>query len=116
MTSRRQFFGFLAAAPLVAPAVAKEMIGPKYASGFIGEFAFSDWTTLQPMRPLSDGSFVMSMEESEAFMKAINVPSVSFGPIKIPMHEPQQQRIARYGWAIPNRLYGAQINADGDAV
>lgn len=109
MTSRREFFGLLAAAPLVAPAVVKELTQTKHGTltlqferlrGTAEEFGFRDWSAdlnrmaLSPRWPdnqmnyrLADGTKIWAI-----------------GDYKLPPD------------AIPNRLYGAHINADGDAV
>ncbi len=97
MTSRREFFGLLAAAPLVAPAVVKEMAAPgsissgglfpDYTAAFrayqakFRTFRFKDWT------PVGDYQVI--------------------GHVRLPY----ERTIG-----IPNRIYGAQINADGEAI
>jgi hypothetical protein len=103
-TTRRKFFGLLAAAPVVVPTIAKEMAAeisaPRAAWRQIhsGESLWIDGA--RDLRPRYGNVINMSMAESEAFMEALNVPSVSFKELLI----------------VPNRLFGAQINADGDAV
>ncbi len=102
-SSRREFFTLLAAAPLVAPAVVRGMAAPPgissgaaipdYTAAFLAHQAkfrtlrFKDWT--EPVWEWTSGID----EKGRRYTKGREVKAT-----------------------IPNRLYGAQINADGDAV
>ncbi len=106
MTSRRRFFGLLAAAPLVAPALVKEM---------------ATQSTL-PASPYFDPTWLST--------------GLDHGYIPLPRYGQPDAVYSGKGWRwtcrtddeglqsweyvqteeTPNRLYGAQINSDGDAT
>jgi hypothetical protein len=98
MTNRRGFLGLLAAAPLVAPVIAKEMAASQYASGSTFEPLYLDFMKFAPgerlysfgIEPVRDG--LISPNEMR---QMLDLPPIG---------------------DIPNRLYGARINSDGDAV
>ena len=106
MTSRRDFLGLLAASPLVAPVVAKEMAAPASA-----------WS-----RKLVGGEALIGSDIIEGpFL------TTEGGWISVNRRYHGQRR---YTWTavdpgrdcefattdIPNRLYGVSINSDGDAI
>lgn len=110
MTSRREFFGLLAAAPLVAPAVVKELsvamtpnaaraiagFGPIGSSGFVFDemhtYSGNDAGFEQFREMLFEAGVPRSNDKLRALMRSIPP------------------------WDAPNRLYGAYLNADGEAV
>lgn len=102
MTSRRDFLGVLAAAPFVAPA----FVQPRYASG--GTFRLSGMAA-GIVGEDCHGGFVLSPSQSRAFLAAMDQPMTKLGTLNILMRSPSP-------WDAPNRLYGAYINDDGDAV
>lgn len=97
MTSRREFFGLLAAAPLVVPAMAKEL------------------AATSPGAALTIGKDIPIWVEGRALMgcRIIEGPLISGNEINL---------FLRKHWRFasppdpPNRLYGSQINAEGEAV
>lgn len=107
MTSRREFFGLLAAAPIAVPVIAKEMAsavsGPKYAKGlsFVDELHYWRPLRLNPRDcvPLDGRQYSVAEWTTQDGSKILTI-----GDVKLPLS------------TIPNRLYGAQINADGEAV
>lgn len=52
----------------------------------------------------------MADEIRRAWLSSHNAGTVLLLPVDA------TARVPRYGWAIPNRLYGAQINADGEVI
>lgn len=107
MTSRREFFGLLAAAPIAVPVIAKDMAcaaaASKYAMGsaFVDEIHYFKGFRLGPGNVVPIESRQYSVEEWTT-QAGLRVQSV--GDVQLPLS------------TIPNRLYGAQINADGEAV
>ncbi len=105
-SSRREFFTLLAAAPLVAPAVVREMAKPNlsYLSG----------KTVTSILDFDTGH-IFQLADGER----IHWPA-RMGTIKrfegLPMRFAESIDAHKSTDEIPNRLYGAQINADGDAV
>jgi hypothetical protein len=138
MTSRREFFGLLAAAPLVAPAVAKEL-----ASTAMTPNAIRSMAGFTPILPdyfgSSEGETIYYRPMSSGFPVVRNAKPGRYHfekPTHLDMEDGRQ--IYAIGDCVisqlepdvltddpgyyfkplvaPNRLYGAQINADGDAV
>lgn len=101
MTSRREFFGLLAAAPIAVPAIAKAMTEAANTSSlnYIG-LAKGERIWMQPARG------ILRPNEIRRRLGLVEISRPDGKPIRITTEET----------AIPNRLYGAQINADGDAV
>lgn len=110
MQSRRNFLGLLAAAPVIGPAVAKEvMAAPHYASGgwirgYTSSFTVGEagWLGLgTTFDAFSDGS--------------IRAPKLS-----VELMQPAPTRDEPALWSrlfdVPNRIYGTTINSEGDAI
>lgn len=96
MTSRREFFGLLAAVPLVALAIAKEMVAtPSHQISSSFAVAEGEWVEIRQIR----------LEDFRRGIRSVN-------EIR------QMEGLPPIGCVtdVPNRLYGAQINADGEAV
>jgi len=104
MTSRRQFFRLMAAAPIAVPVIAKEMAEAVALSE--SEFAFGTMT-----------DFIVSCDFDTIHTGNVE-RLITFGLPRqrfygeIDVSRDHDFNIA----ATPNRLYGAQINADGEAV
>lgn len=102
--SRRSFFGLLAGLPLIAPAIARSVAGPRYISGIAGEVPLSPLTNADDV-----GELILSRRESRAFELSLTTPR---GP------NPQLVELmrSRPPWQVPNRLFGARVNDEGNAV
>ena len=98
-TTRRKFFGLLAAAPIAAPMIAQDLAKQNYWSG-------RRLTSILDF----DTGHIFQMADGER----INWFPSRMGTIKRLDGKPI--RFAEDDPGIPNRLYGTQINADGDAV
>lgn len=108
MTSRRDFLGIVAAAPFVAPVIAEAVAAPRYATGGLAEGVSLD-TWVGRIAEKNLGEFTLTREQSIAFRAALDAPMVRSGPLAVLMRSLSP-------WEAPNRLHGAYINDDGDAV
>jgi hypothetical protein len=115
MTSRREFFGLLAAAPVAIPAIAKELAAPK---SLLMHFEMSAGELL-PSRDLTRGRYGKLLRVSD------DPPTISINSTR--RRNPYAGGDDSYdaeclAWndrhriRAPNRLFGAYINEDGDAV
>lgn len=95
MTSRRGFFGLLAAAPLVAPVIAQEIVKSFPVSKGIGR---GGWVEIRTASGVGAESFIRGIRTLNEVREMEGLPPLPFV------------------LSVPNRLYGAQINADGEAV
>lgn len=105
MTSRRTFLGLMATAPLIAPSVVKAAAKPRWSSGGIIGKAFGS----QLVGEDCHGGFALSPSQSKAFLEAMEQPVVKLESLTILMRSPTP-------WGTPNRLHGAYVNEEGDAV
>ena len=105
-TTRRKFFGLLATAPIAVPAIAKEvtaaMTPPKDRFGHL-RFAAGESLNLDRYRALGRYANITNFKD--------------WSRCGYHDHYPFESDDSDYRSAIiPNRLFGAQINADGDAI
>lgn len=110
MTTRRQFFGLLAAAPIAVPAVAEAALnaatsGPR-ARTFTSEWAGGTYTLYGETVPL------------KVFPRFNNTVNFRSEPCRLyEFHPFEAGNNGDYSTAyIPNRLYGTQINEEGEAI
>lgn len=107
MTSRREFFGVLAAAPIAVPVIAKEMAE---------NFAAPRVMTLNLSSGISGEAFLASRAE----WVEINSNAWRGEDIKRGIRSVDEVRtlegLPPIEISIPNRLYGVEINARGEAV
>jgi hypothetical protein len=95
-TSRRTILGLLAGIPAAVALPNNAQPAPSY-HGILG-------------RALDlKGGFLMSPEQADAFRRMMEMPVTRMGAVTIPMRGPSP-------WDAPNRLYGAAINDEGDAI
>jgi hypothetical protein len=94
MTSRREFFRLLAAAPLVAPIIARA--ATEASQTFTASFGMVS----------GESAWIHPHIRYSAMMRRL----LSVDEIR------RLEGLPPLPAATPNRLYGAQINADGDAV
>ncbi|WP_156948882.1 hypothetical protein [Bradyrhizobium sp. WSM1417] len=102
--TRRKFLGLLAAAPVVAPMVAQAAAARKLyfsggISGLSGEFLVGE----------ACGESLLTPAQMNAFDAVLSAPAA-------PNEALRRLMSIVPPWSIPNRLYGARINDDGDAV
>jgi hypothetical protein len=108
-TSRREFVGLLAAAPLVAPVVVKEMAGKVSNMHF-------EMTAGELFRVAPGESFFPARMGA---LKRLDGEPLRFSDSRCAYfdYHPFESDVPDYRSAkIPNRLYGAQINQDGEAI
>jgi hypothetical protein len=133
MTSRREFFGLLAAAPLVAPVVVKEMGATinsvRAASGFepIRHLKIADgeviwhrpWQRVSPtIRNAKPGQYhfdVPTHLDMEDGRQIFAIGDCIIQPLEPDVLTDEPGYCFKPNVS-PNRLYGTQINADGEAV
>jgi hypothetical protein len=106
MPTRRSFLTLLAAAPVIAPVAARSMAAPRYAvGGWISGEAF-----LHPLvGEACSSETLLTQEQFRAFSAALDKPSQPHSGLRALMRSASP-------WDVPNRLHGAYINDDGDAV
>lgn len=132
--TRRGVLGLLAAAPVIAPALAKAAISetpPSYAAGgIVGEAFLSPGVIGEDCQ----GGFRLTPEQSEAFQRVMNAPMIQSEPLSVLMRGASpwdelpthpvivgvdmgagDDRTA-YFMPVPNRLFGTYINEYGEAV
>jgi hypothetical protein len=102
--TRREFLGLLAATPVVAPMVAQVVTAqPPYfsagISGRAGEFLVGEVCGESLLTPAQMGAFHAALSAPAAPNEALR---------KLMRSDPP--------WSIPNRLFGARVNDDGEAV
>jgi hypothetical protein len=115
MTSRRDFIGLLAAAPFVAPVVAKEMaeaaMTPNavrsvagFSPIFVGEGAMIGSRIIE-------GPFISSSERYSSELIAWPNRNREWRWVYV-----DNDHDYDFGDDTPNRLHGVTINSDGDAI
>ena len=110
MTTRRGFLGLLAAAPIAAPIVAKELAAPMlHSGGFVRGIAGESLTlTLDHDWGKPDGREIARLR---GLLRAptpwttgeITADKLDVGHLQMPLN-------------IPNRLCGVEINQEGEAI
>lgn len=130
MTSRRAFLGLLAAAPVVAPAMAKaaasEIGTMRLMSGSVVRFAGSPGCS-NPIRYMDVQSLKLSVDTTEVEEALKQLAARRYEPVVDAATVPEwaadehwrllpeyQRRIEAQ--RTPNRLFGAYINEHGEAV
>lgn len=103
MTTRRKMLGLLAIAP-IAPLIAKSALEPRFHSGGVIGEAFSSGLVGERCQ-----DFVLSPSQSKAFFASLAEPAAPNEPLRMLLR-------ASTPWEVPNRLFGAAITIEGDAV
>lgn len=124
MTTRRQLLGMLAVAPIAAPALAKELVSPAYArGGFVrGAAPWRDAALLSAVGSgtgIPGGVNLETSSELSAALKSARMMTPSLPEIgdRIEINGRSHTVVEVYpGYDVPNRLYGATINSEGDAI
>lgn len=104
MTSRRTFLGLLAAAPVAVPVAVQASMQPRYASGAV----FRNWAGAM-VGESCHGGFLLSPSQFVAFRKVVGAPITRGETVTVMMRRSSPAET-------PNRLHGAYINEEGDAV
>lgn len=119
MTTRRGFLGLIAAAPVVMPEVVTqigaEMIASKFASGgFVHGAAKLETLSLNVEWDKPDPDSIARLRQ---LMRAPTLWSEEAAPITPlqPRHVRRLRELQALG-PVPNRLYGATINQQGEAI
>lgn len=126
MSTRRGFLGLLAAAPIAAPAMAKELAASQFASGgFVrGVAGVGELQTLS--LEVDTSTLRKSIDEFAANIRLGAPSTVWLGDQPAPepwMIEHEDGHISLWfdpeneiHINVPNRLYGAEINKRGEAI
>ena len=104
MTTRRTFLGLLAVGSIVAPVIAKTG-APQLANG--GFFSSEMLTGIGLVGEHAE-SFPLSPSQSRALKLELEAPLHHRGLPDLPDTEAF--------WEVPNRLFGARINEEGEAI
>lgn len=114
MTTRRDFLGLVAIAPVVASFGGEGWATGGWASGSIGVVGESAHDFPMSLEQISNMTTELVVDSKMTIAELIARPSDEQGGILIP--EEFHTDIGLLLAPIPNRLYGAYINEDGDAV
>jgi hypothetical protein len=103
MTSRRDFLKLAAVAPIAAPVLAKSAASqPFYSGGYIGKIDFG----------------LVGEKTGESLFTPSQMRALQSSPFPVDrlVLSPPDLNELYPPWEIPNRLFGARVNRDGDAI
>ena len=128
MTTRRDFLGIMAAAPLFAPAIAQSVTVAQYAGGevigvghwescIVGDAGPESLFTPNQMRAFEHELYGLAERlPNEKLRALLRSPSPWDEPLFIGVDMGSGDDTTYYFIPTPNRLHGAYINERGEAV